>query len=171
MRLAGSHWRTTERSVRRISHSPLRLPVPICPEGHAIARRSDTAQIRRFRKDRDLTLSELAVEAGVAKSYLSALESDEGNTQRRPSAETLYRLANALGVAVSDLLGRPIEQTDVAHIPESLRDFAAAAGIPRADVDMLASIKFRGDQPETVERWEYIYRAIKLSKPMDGSPG
>jgi len=38
------------------------------------------------------------------------------------------------------------------------------------DVDMLASIKFRGDQPESIERWEYIYRAIKLSKPMDESP-
>jgi transcriptional regulator with XRE-family HTH domain len=127
------------------------------------------AEIQRFRKERDLSLSELAAEAGVAKSYLSALESDEGNTQRRPSAETLYRLANALGVAVSDLLGRPVEQTDVGDLPPSLREFAATSRIPRTDVDMLASIKFRGDQPETAERWEYIYRAIKLSKPMDES--
>lgn len=127
------------------------------------------AQIRRFRKERDLNLSELAAQAGVAKSYLSALESDEGDTQRRPSAETLYRLANALGVAVSDLLGRSVEQTDVSQIPQSLREFAAASRIPRADVDMLASIRFRGDQPESMERWEYIYRAIKLSKPMDES--
>lgn len=127
------------------------------------------AQIRRFRKERDLNLSELAAQAGVAKSYLSALESDEGDTQRRPSAETLYRLANALGVAVSDLLGRSVEQTDVSQIPQSLRDFAAGSRIPRADVDMLASIRFRGDQPESIERWEYIYRAIKLSKPMDES--
>lgn len=127
------------------------------------------AQIRRFRKERDLNLSELAAQAGVAKSYLSALESDEGDTQRRPSAETLYRLANALGVAVSDLLGRSVEQTDVSQIPQSLRDFATGSRIPRADVDMLASIRFRGDQPESIERWEYIYRAIKLSKPMDES--
>jgi hypothetical protein len=61
------------------------------------------------------------------------------------------------------------EQTDVSQIPQSLREFAAASRIPRADVDMLASIRFRGDQPESMERWEYIYRAIKLSKPMDES--
>jgi hypothetical protein len=41
---------------------------------------------------------------------------------------------------------------------------------PTLAVGGWASIKFRGDQPECIERWEYIYRAIKLSKPMDESP-
>ena len=88
------------------------------------------AQIQRFRMERDLSLSELAAEAGVAKSYLSALESDQGDTQQRPSAETLYRLANALGVAVSDVLGRPVEQTDVGDLPPSLREFVRPRGSP-----------------------------------------
>ncbi len=32
---------------------------------------------------------------------------------------------------------------------------------------MLASIQFRGDQPQTVKRWEFIYEAIRSSKRMD----
>ena len=127
------------------------------------------ARIQRFRKDRNMNLSELALQAGVAKSYLSALESDavDSETQRRPSAETLYRLAEALGVAASDLLGRTVEPTGVPEIPQSLRDFAATAGLPKSDLAMLASIQFRGDPPQTAERWAFIYQAIKHSRSID----
>ena len=125
------------------------------------------ARLRRYRTEHELSLGELATKAGVAKSYLSALENSDDQTERRPSAETLYRLATALGVAVSDLLGRSVEQTDLATIPASLRQFAAEARLPKSDVEMLASIRFRGNQPESAERWEFIYRAIKHSRSMD----
>jgi hypothetical protein len=37
---------------------------------------------------------------------------------------------------------------------------------------MLATIQFRGDRPQTRERWEYIYNAIRMSKDIDSSqPG
>ena len=32
---------------------------------------------------------------------------------------------------------------------------------------MLASIQFRGRRPETVERWRFIYQAIKGSEAID----
>lgn len=125
------------------------------------------ARIQRFRLDRDLSLSELALRSGVAKSYLSTLEDETDATQRRPSAETLYRIAGVLGVAVSDLFGRSLDYSVTSEVPSSLQEFAKREQIPKADIDMLASIQFRGDRPETVERWAFIYQAIKHSKSMD----
>lgn len=125
-------------------------------------------RIRRFREERGLTPSALADKADVAKSYLSALENDQGGmTHRRPSADTLYRLADALGVAMSDLLGKPIIIQKATPRPRSLLAFAKSRNLPDADVEMLAGIRFRGDEPQTPERWEFIYQAIKNSAPMD----
>jgi transcriptional regulator with XRE-family HTH domain len=125
-------------------------------------------RIRRFREDRGLSLSQLAEKAGVSKGYLSALENDP--SARRPSAETLYAVAAALGVTIADLLGRRLLAEQAAAIPESLLEFAAEAGLPEADVRMLASIHFRGEQPRTKERWRYIYTAIRTSEPLDEPP-
>lgn len=124
-------------------------------------------RIQRYRRERDLSINELAQRSGVAKSYLSTLEDESDETPRRPSAETLYRIAEVLGVAVSDLFGRSLEYSVPSEIPSSLKKFAEEEGIPKADVDMLASIQFRGDRPETPERWGFIYQAIKHSRSMD----
>ena len=123
-------------------------------------------RIKRFRTDAGLTPTELAEEADVSKSYVSSLES-ESEPERRPSAEILYKLARALGVAMSDLLGKtPILASGQDRTPELL-EFAAAYRLPEADIDMLASIQFRGDRPRTVDRWRFIYEAIKNSERMD----
>jgi hypothetical protein len=39
------------------------------------------------------------------------------------------------------------------HVPEGLREFAEEEGLPEADLQMLASIQVRGEQPRTKERW------------------
>jgi transcriptional regulator with XRE-family HTH domain len=124
------------------------------------------ARIKRFREEKGLTASELAAKAKIAKSYLSTLENGDAHS-RRPSGETMYRLAEALGVAMSDLLGRPILRAAGSERPESLIRFAQQNDLPERDVEMLASIQFRGDQPQTAKRWEFIYEAIRNSKRMD----
>ena len=61
---------------------------------------------RRLRARRDeagLSLAELARRSGVARATLTALEAGDGN----PTLETLYALANALGLPLSDLIGDP----------------------------------------------------------------
>jgi transcriptional regulator with XRE-family HTH domain len=103
----------------------------------------------------------------VSKSYLSELENGNGSAQR-PSADVLYRLGKALGVAMSDLLGRPVIIEPTRKRPASLVKFAKDANLPEADIEMLAGIKFRGDQPRTADRWGFIYQAIRNSEPMDG---
>jgi transcriptional regulator with XRE-family HTH domain len=128
-------------------------------------------RIRKFREERGLTPSALADKAGVARSYLSALENDESAVNhRRPSADTLYRLAEVLGVAMSDLLGKPIITQKASTRPKSLIAFAKSRNLPEADIEMLAGIRFRGDEPQSPERWEFIYQAIKNSAPMDQAP-
>jgi transcriptional regulator with XRE-family HTH domain len=123
------------------------------------------SRIRRFRQDRKLSLSQLAEHATVSKGYLSALENDP--QARRPSAETLYAIAKALGVTMSDLLGRKLLPGASSEIPASLRDFADEEDLPEADVQMLSAIQFRGDAPRTKERWRYIYTAIRTSEAID----
>lgn len=122
------------------------------------------ARVATHRKERGLNLSQLAAAAGLSKSYVSSIEA--GDTPR-PSGETLYAIAEALGVTMSDLLGRRL-LTDVdQQQPESLIEFATENRLPEADIKMLASIQFRGEQPKTKERWAHIYSAIRQTEWMD----
>jgi transcriptional regulator with XRE-family HTH domain len=109
-------------------------------------------------------MSDLATSAGVSKSHLSVIENGTG---ARPGAAILHKLAVALGVTLADLLGREIRASASSEVPPSLLEFAHARGLPQADVDMLASIVFRGEQPRTAERWAYIYTAISTSGSLD----
>lgn len=62
------------------------------------------SNLRRLRKARSLSLTELARMSGVGKATLSKLESETGN----PTVETLWSLANALGVGISEILTESI---------------------------------------------------------------
>lgn len=58
----------------------------------------------RFREQRGLTLAGLSERSGVAKSTLSQLENGEGN----PTIETLWAVANALGVPFGQLVNEEL---------------------------------------------------------------
>ena len=123
-------------------------------------------RIRRFRTEKGLTAAELADAAGISRSYLSELENGTGE-HKRPSVQVIYRIGKALGVSMSELLGRPLITAPATKRPASLEKFAKLQKIPEADVDMLASIRFRGDAPQSVDRWRFIYNAIRSSASMD----
>lgn len=59
-------------------------------------------RIRALRAMQGLTQKELGERCGMADSAIRRYESDRGN----PTQETLQRIASALGVSVSDLLGQ-----------------------------------------------------------------
>ncbi|MBD1378824.1 helix-turn-helix domain-containing protein [Metabacillus arenae] len=63
-------------------------------------------RIRKYRKQKRLSLSELAEKAGVAKSYLSSIER---NLQSNPSVLFLEKISNVLGVTVNTLLNEEDE--------------------------------------------------------------
>ncbi len=135
----------------------------------AAVRRKEQAKalgqrVTGFRQERGLNLSQLASAAGLSKSYVSAIEAGEAP---RPSGETLYAIAEALGVLMSDLLGRQVLPTSRPGPPKSLLEFAKDSNLPEADIRMLASIQFRGEQPKTKERWALIYSTIRQTEWMD----
>lgn len=61
--------------------------------------------IRDFRHRYKLTQVELARKAGIPRATLALMESPRGN----PSVASVAQVAEALGVPVGDLLGRPTE--------------------------------------------------------------
>ncbi len=70
--------------------------------------------IKRERERIGLSVSELAKRAGIAKSTLSQLEAGSGN----PSLETLWALAIALDVQVTQLIAAPQPRVQVIRADE-----------------------------------------------------
>lgn len=113
-----------------------------------------------------MSLAQLAEAAGLTKAYLVRLENQAGN----PSVEVVAQIAEALDLTVADLVGGPVIRYvgDESDVSASLRAFADHAKLSSSDVAMLASIKWRdGDQPQTVERWQYVYRSLQMSREID----
>ncbi|HEY9784909.1 MAG TPA: helix-turn-helix transcriptional regulator [Candidatus Obscuribacterales bacterium] len=57
-------------------------------------------RIRKLREEKGWSQEQLALEAGVDNSHLGKLERGEGN----PTIRLVYRIAEALGVEVRDVL-------------------------------------------------------------------
>lgn len=123
-------------------------------------------RVKRYRLDRGWNLSELAEKAEMSKGYLWAIENGE---VPRPSGKKLYGLAKALGVTMSDLMGRELLTEKEHNPPPALLEFAKDHRLPAADVRMLSSIQFRGGQPQTKERWALIYSTIRDSEWIDNA--
>ncbi|MES5485152.1 helix-turn-helix transcriptional regulator [Bradyrhizobium sp. INPA03-11B] len=59
--------------------------------------------VRRIRVDRDIPQDQLAYDAGIDRSYMGGLERQQAN----PTIDLLDRIAEALGVDLSELFVRP----------------------------------------------------------------
>lgn len=58
-------------------------------------------KIKTLRQEQNLSISELADKAGVAKSYLSSIER---NIQTNPSIQFIEKISQVLNVSVNDLI-------------------------------------------------------------------
>ncbi|MGC4104900.1 MAG: helix-turn-helix domain-containing protein [Thermomicrobiales bacterium] len=116
-------------------------------------------RIKQRREEKGLAAIELAQRAEISKGYLSEIESGRAS---RPSGDVLFRIATVLGTTVADLLEREVRPASRAVHP-MLRALATEEELPDEDVQMLAQIRFRGDQPETKEDWRYLYESIRRS--------
>lgn len=118
-------------------------------------------RVRQRREEKRIPAVELARRAEISKGYLSEIESGRAP---RPSGAVLYRIATALGTTVADLLEQEV-QPATRDVPSVLRELAKTDGLTEGDVEMLAQIRFRGEQPATIEDWRYLYESIKRSVP------
>lgn len=73
------------------------------------------ATLQRMRLERGLTLEDLSRTAGVSKSMLSQIEREKAN----PTIAVAWRLANALGVDIAELLSSEVKKADPIHVVEA----------------------------------------------------
>ncbi len=126
-------------------------------------------RVRSLRTEMQITLPALAERAGLSKGLLSKLENDEDGN---PSLATLYKIAEALDVTLSDLL--ETEQAQVKRlIPEKQ---------PSWQKELIADLNEHGKQPdkdilnalyllrnrkagkaENLEHWKFLYQSIENS--------
>ncbi|MBT2688467.1 helix-turn-helix domain-containing protein [Bacillus sp. ISL-47] len=67
-------------------------------------------RVKKLRQEKRMSLSELAEQAGVAKSYLSSLER---NLQTNPSIQFLEKIAGVLNVPVDHLIHEQINKDEL----------------------------------------------------------
>jgi len=73
------------------------------------------ATLQRLRLARGLTLEDLSRIAGVSKSMLSQIEREKAN----PTIAITWRLANALGVQISELLSSEVRPVDLIRVVDA----------------------------------------------------
>jgi transcriptional regulator with XRE-family HTH domain len=124
-------------------------------------------RIREAREAADLTLEELAERAEVSKTYVWELEKDEAG-EKKPSAEILLRIANALSVTLAELLGLPTVRVKEKKtvLSRSLVEFKKrmddlGKSLSEEDLQELASMSFRGGRPRTADEWHDLYFTLE----------
>lgn len=66
--------------------------------------------IKKFRKERNISQSDLCREAGISLTFLSQIE----NGRNKPSQDTMEKISEVLGVPVAIIQFYGIEETDIA---------------------------------------------------------
>jgi transcriptional regulator with XRE-family HTH domain len=124
------------------------------------------ARIQLLMDQQKLTLSDLHRRTGIAKGYLSELLKDETQhedaVRRKPSAETLYAIGNALGVSVADLLGHTRSDEEPSAWPPGLPEYVESDRVSPEDARVLARISLRGMTPSTADEWRHIHKTIQM---------
>jgi len=109
-------------------------------------------RIQQLRKEKGLSLSELAERASVAKSYLSSIERE---IQSNPSIQFLEKVAGVLEVPVDSLI-HPDQEEVLKHIDEEwmkLVKEAMASGISKEQFkEFLEFNKWRLDKEKENEK-------------------
>jgi XRE family transcriptional regulator, master regulator for biofilm formation len=106
-------------------------------------------RVQQLRKEKGMSLTELAERAGVAKSYISSLERD---IQKNPSIQFLEKIAAVLKVSVERLLDqedtgakeRELDQEWYAIVKEAM-----ASGVDKQQFrEFLDFNKWRKNRPD-----------------------
>ena len=120
-------------------------------------------KIRAMRKEKGISLAELAQQSRVSKAYLSQLENGES---ARPSAEVLYNIAVALGTSIGVLMGKRIvkREEENSAIPTALEQAQIEFGIEDIYIPRLAASSMRDGKKKgeyTKEDWRHLYETLK----------
>lgn len=123
--------------------------------------------IKKYREVQGITLPDLAIRAGVSKAFLWEIESGKS---KRPGAEVLFKIADALGVTIAHLMGREpqkeIQNLIEPEVNEGLRAFInerkrQGHSLDPEEIKSLSFVQLRGGRPATKEQWALVYGMLK----------
>jgi transcriptional regulator with XRE-family HTH domain len=114
-------------------------------------------QVHDRRKQEGLSQAKLAEQLNISRNYLSQIERGQSTNL---SWQLREKLSAILGLKQEP---EPESADEMNDLPPSLIQFAEAANLPPDDVLMLARLKYRGKQPSTPEKWEFLYNVIKMT--------
>lgn len=121
--------------------------------------------IRFLRQGRGWSLTDLAANSGVSKAYISDLEN---GVTGKPNIQYVYSVARALDTTLDRLLGEVADPADATRpakasdLPAGLAELQSELGLPDEDVQMLASVNFRGHRPKDKDSWRYLLETLRM---------
>jgi transcriptional regulator with XRE-family HTH domain len=116
-------------------------------------------RLRRRRTELGWSLADVAERTQLSRAYISAIERGRS---KRPGSDVVRRLEAVLGLEV------PAESRP--DTPPTLASVAEEHGLTPAEVASLAALRIRGRQPQTRQRWDFIYKALLASETLDSQP-
>lgn len=127
-------------------------------------------RLRKFRSDRNRSMRQTAHDAGISVSYLSKLESNEGN----PTLDVLTKLAELYGVSLQELTQDVGPTATSLPLEPSLEGFIGDYRHKFPELDeqdwkgMLNNIRLRGTYPQNSEDWLAIFLDIRRAVSSKG---
>lgn len=118
-------------------------------------------RLRAARGKHEWSLADVAERTGLSRGYIHALEKGKA---KRPGAEAIRRLEDVLGPLLLPAEREP-------DVPAGLAALADKRQLPASEVRALANVRIQGRQPQSLERWEFIYNVLVTSESMDESSG
>lgn len=115
-------------------------------------------QVRNRRKALGLTLREVEKRSGVPYTHISSFEHGH---QSNPTLQTLAGLAEAFGCRPEDLIDSPaLVDARSLSIPAVLLQLGSDNGLSHAELEMLAGLSWRGQQPQSYADWWFLWQAL-----------
>lgn len=123
--------------------------------------------IKKYRVIRGLSLPDLAERAGVSKAFLWEIESGKS---KRPGAEVLFKVAEALAVTIAHLMGKQpggdSAELIEPEVNEGLRAFInerRRLGQPLEpdEIKSLSYVQLKGGRPASKEQWALVYGMLR----------
>ena len=124
-------------------------------------------RIRFLRQGKGWSLADLERESGVSKAYVSDIENGAAG---KPNIQYVFSIAKALGVTLDELVDEAIKENKPAvgprrekpQLPPGLTALQQELNLTGEDVEVLATVNFRGHRPTDKEGWRFLLETIRM---------
>ena len=119
-------------------------------------------KIKQLREQKGWNTNKLADESDISRGYMWQLENGGKDD---PSFRIMEKLAQALGVSISEFSEQKTVLASEEKLPKGLAEFVRSKsqkyGITKTDLQVLKNVHFRGMQPDDLEDWELLFLFLR----------